>query len=126
MQHDLQSVLHDMTNPATLIGAACYAVAFAIAALIAGRAVHLAVERTLVTHRSKVDPTALKFLGQFTRLAIYIVAALFYVHHIPVLRELGSLLLASVGLVSVIVGLAAQSTLGNLVAGLSLLLYRPF
>jgi small-conductance mechanosensitive channel len=28
--------------------------------------------------------------------------------------------------ISILVGLAAQSTLGNLIAGLSLLLYRPF
>jgi small-conductance mechanosensitive channel len=35
-------------------------------------------------------------------------------------------LLASAGVLSVILGLAAQSTLGNLVAGISLLIYRPF
>jgi small conductance mechanosensitive channel len=126
MQHDLQSALHDVTNPGTLLGAACYAVFFAIAAMVAARAVHLAVEHTLNLHRTKVDPTALKFLGQFARLAIYIVAVLVYAYHIPPLEKLGSVLIASVGLVSVIVGLAAQSTLGNLVAGLSLLLYRPF
>ena len=35
-------------------------------------------------------------------------------------------LLAGVSLVSVIVGFAAQTTLGNLVAGISLVLYKPF
>ena len=35
-------------------------------------------------------------------------------------------MLAGVSLVSVIVGFAAQSTLGNLVAGISLVLYKPF
>jgi small-conductance mechanosensitive channel len=35
-------------------------------------------------------------------------------------------MLASVGVASVVVGLAAQSTLGNLIAGISLILYRPF
>ena len=30
------------------------------------------------------------------------------------------------GLISVVVGLAAQSTLGNLISGISLVLYRPF
>ena len=35
-------------------------------------------------------------------------------------------LLAGVSVVSVIFGLAAQNTLGNLVAGIAVLLYRPF
>jgi small-conductance mechanosensitive channel len=42
------------------------------------------------------------------------------------LQKLGGAWLASVGVVSVVVGLAAQSTLSNLVAGISLVLYRPF
>jgi small-conductance mechanosensitive channel len=45
---------------------------------------------------------------------------------IPPLNRLGTALLAGVSLVSVIVGFAAQSTLGNLVAGISLVLYKPF
>jgi len=35
-------------------------------------------------------------------------------------------LLASVSIASIVIGLAAQSTLGNLIAGFALLLYRPF
>jgi small conductance mechanosensitive channel len=35
-------------------------------------------------------------------------------------------LLAGAGVASVVIGLAAQSTLGNLVAGISIALYRPF
>ena len=45
---------------------------------------------------------------------------------VPGLRSLGTALLAGASVASILVGLAAQSTLGNLVAGLSLLLYRPF
>jgi small-conductance mechanosensitive channel len=39
---------------------------------------------------------------------------------------LGNAGLASVGVLSIVAGLAAQNTLGNLIAGISLLLYRPF
>src|SRR4030095_9371845 len=35
-------------------------------------------------------------------------------------------MLTGAGVVSVILGLAAQSTLGNLIAGVAFLLYRPF
>jgi small conductance mechanosensitive channel len=126
MMHELQTTLNDITNPATWAGATFYAVIFAIVALLAGRAVRLAVQRTLQTQSDKVDPTTLKFLGDFARVAIYVIAVLCYAYHIPLLRQMGGVMLASVGLVSVVVGLAAQSTLGNLIAGVSLLLYRPF
>jgi small-conductance mechanosensitive channel len=39
---------------------------------------------------------------------------------------MGKTWLTSLGLASVVVGLAAQNTLGNLIAGISLVLYRPF
>lgn len=41
-------------------------------------------------------------------------------------RALGISLLTGVIVASVVIGLAAQNTLGNLIAGVSLLLYRQF
>lgn len=49
-----------------------------------------------------------------------------YAHLVPALQRLGEAMLASAGVVSLVIGLAAQNTLGNLIAGFSLLLYRPF
>src|SRR5262249_46599617 len=60
------------------------------------------------------------------QIGIYLLALVFYAHLIPALRALGTALLASVSVASVVLGLAAQSTLGNLIAGIALLLYRPF
>ena len=57
---------------------------------------------------------------------VYVFAFLSYAHLIPALQSMGHAWLASVGVVSVVFGLAAQNTLGNLIAGISLLLYRPF
>ncbi|MCT4334734.1 mechanosensitive ion channel family protein [Paracoccus sp. YLB-12] len=45
---------------------------------------------------------------------------------IPALDKLATALLASVSVASVVFGLAAQSTLSNFVAGMSLIFYRPF
>jgi small-conductance mechanosensitive channel len=45
---------------------------------------------------------------------------------IPALHKIGGALLAGVSVVSVVIGLAAQTTLGNLIAGISLIIYRPF
>jgi small conductance mechanosensitive channel len=49
-----------------------------------------------------------------------------YAHLIPVLHSMGTALLAGASVASVVIGLAAQSTLGNLVAGVSITIYRPF
>jgi small-conductance mechanosensitive channel len=49
-----------------------------------------------------------------------------YAYLIPELRSLGTALLTGASVASIVIGMAAQSTLGNLVAGVSLLLYRPF
>jgi small-conductance mechanosensitive channel len=49
-----------------------------------------------------------------------------YAHLVPELRSLGTALLTGASVASILIGIAAQSTLGNMVAGLSLLLYRPF
>jgi len=55
-----------------------------------------------------------------------VLALILYAYLIPELRSLGTALLTGASVVSVVIGMAAQSTLGNLVAGVSLLLYRPF
>ena len=70
--------------------------------------------------------TVVLFLTQFAQIAVYIVALIILFHVIPALNKLGTALLTGVSVVSVIFGLAAQNTLSNLVAGCTLLLYRPF
>jgi small-conductance mechanosensitive channel len=69
---------------------------------------------------------AVKFLAKLARYAVYAFAFAAYAHFIPALSGLGTASLTSIGMISLIVGFAAQNTLGNLIAGISLLLYRPF
>jgi small-conductance mechanosensitive channel len=116
-----------LTDPKSLSGAILYALVFLFLAWLFGRASHLAVQRLFAkdTH-NRVDRTAVKFLAQLARFAVYIFAFISYAHLVPALAGLGTAWLASAGILSVIIGLAAQNTLGNLVAGISLLLYRPF
>jgi small conductance mechanosensitive channel len=117
----------DILNPATLIGAIFYALVFLVLATLAIRLVRLTVAQALKRDRkSLIDRTVVAFLVQLAQISIYLLAFIFYAHLIPGLRALGTALLAGVSVVSVIIGLAAQNTLGNLIAGISLLLYRPF
>ena len=72
------------------------------------------------------DLMAVKFLAKLTRYAVYVFAFAAYAHFIPALSGIGTASLASISVLTVIIGFAAQNTLGNLIAGISLLLYRPF
>ncbi len=74
------------------------------------------------------DQTAIRFLGQLARLGVYLFAILTYAHLIPALHGLGTAWLASVGVVSVVFGLAAQNyprefDCGNLASFISAVQY---
>ena len=116
-----------LVEPSTPQGAILYAVVFGFFAWFIGRALRLGVQRTLAhdTH-GHVDRTAVRFLAQLVRFGVYIFAFISYTHLVPALSGVGTAWLTSVSVISVVVGLAAQNTLGNVIAGVSLLLYRPF
>jgi small-conductance mechanosensitive channel len=119
--------LRDLPDPGTWLGASILALIFIIAAMLAGRAVRLAINRYLdKTERAGADPTGIRFLGHLANVGVYVFAFLVYSHIVPALQHLGTAWLTSMGVLSVVVGLAAQSTLGNLISGISLVLYRPF
>lgn len=116
-----------LADPATLQGAIAFAIIFAFVAWLAGSLLKKTVQRMLAhDQHTHVDRMAVKFIGKLTRYGVYVFAFAAYSHFIPALAGLGSASLTSIGMISLIVGFAAQNTLGNLIAGISLLLYRPF
>jgi moderate conductance mechanosensitive channel len=122
VEHVIDAVQRDLLDPKTLIGALVWGVVFiGIAAILA--AVVRKFAQRVESHLS--DVTGLRFASAFAQVVVYVMAFILYTHLIPELRTLGTTLLAGVGIASVVLGLAAQNTLGNLVAGVSLVLYRP-
>jgi small-conductance mechanosensitive channel len=113
----------EFINPSTFLGALFYAAVFFMLTLLAIRSLRMAL---VPLQRKFLDRTAATFLGQLGQMGIYLMALILYAHVIPELRSLGTALLASVSVASIVLGLAAQNTLGNLIAGFSLLFYRPF
>jgi small-conductance mechanosensitive channel len=114
-------------NPSTWLGALFYAAVFLLLAWLAASGLHLAVRKALREDvHGRIDRTAATFLRQLAQIAIYVVALILYAHLVPALRSLGTALLTGASVASIVVGLAAQNTLGSLIAGISLLLYRPF
>ncbi|MBV6522903.1 MAG: hypothetical protein MNPFHGCM_03053 [Gemmatimonadaceae bacterium] len=116
------AVLGDMFNPRSVAGAIFFGALFLALASVVGLLIRRSA-RYVEGHLS--DVTALRFVSTFAQALAFLIGFVLYAHLIPELRALGTALLAGVSVVSVVVGLAAQNTLGNLIAGFSLVLYRP-
>lgn len=119
-EHTIMSFL----RPDSLLGALAYLALFVLIALLASRLLRAAVHASMA--RKGHDRTAINFLQQFGTMLVWVIVLILYAHLIPVLKSMGTALLAGASVASVVIGLAAQSTLGNLVAGVSITIYRPF
>ena len=120
-EHDVLSFV----RPDTLWGALAYLVIFVLLAMLLSRALRTAVHAAM-TRNGHLDRTSISFLQQICTALIWVLMLILYAHLIPALRAMGTALLAGASVASVVIGLAAQSTLGNLVAGIAITIYRPF
>lgn len=118
----LDTVKSNLLDPQTLVGAVFFAIVFLIAASALAAIVRKAARRI---EAYLTDATGLAFASALVQVLAYLIGFVLYAHLVPALRSLGTALLAGVSVVSVVLGLAAQNTLANLIAGLSLVLYRP-
>lgn len=114
-------------DPQKLVGAVVLAAVLVLVGLVLSAGMRQML-RAILQHdkTDRVDPITLSFLNHLGVLILWILLLTLYAHVVPALNRLGTTMLAGVGLASVIVGFAAQQTLGNLVAGISLVLYKPF
>jgi small-conductance mechanosensitive channel len=118
--------LTEMLKPDHWVGALIYLAIILLAATLVAHVLRSLVRRGLSAHPHHIDRISVVFLSQLASAAIWIFALILYSRLIPELRTVGTTLLAGAGVASVVIGLAAQSTLGNLVAGIAMLIYRPF
>jgi small conductance mechanosensitive channel len=126
--NDIQVGEHDLLKylkPDTVWGALGYLLLFMILAWAFARALRVAVNASMI-RKGHLDRTTISFLQQLGSALIWVIAIILYAHLIPALRSMGTALLAGASVASVVIGLAAQSTLGNLVAGIAITIYRPF
>ncbi len=110
-------------DPTTLHGALVYGIIFLGLALFVARLVRISLKRS---RRFFPDTTEAIFVSQLLQVIVYVVALILYAHLIPALRSLGTALLTGASVVSLIVGLASQTSIGNLIAGFSIFLFRRF
>lgn len=116
-------MLKDLVNTGSPLGISFLGFIFFAAATTLVVLIRRAARR-LESHL--MDITALRFVSALAQVLIYLMGFVLYAHLVPELRSIGTALLAGVSVASVVVGIAAQSTLSNLIAGFSLILYRPF
>jgi small conductance mechanosensitive channel len=116
----------NLLDPSHIVGALLLAMLFLLAGAILSRLAHRLGNALRQDRSERIDQITLSFLGHLATLVIWIVLLTLYAHIVPALNRLGTALLAGVSVMSVILGFAAQTTLGNLVAGIALVLYKPF
>lgn len=75
--------------------------------------------------RSRGLQTQLVVLRRLLKIAVYILAAALLLMQFSVVRTVGVSLLASAGIAGLVVGLAAQKSIGNLLAGIQLSITQP-
>jgi small-conductance mechanosensitive channel len=76
--------------------------------------------------KMNVHPSNYRIFKNITSIAIFTLALIAVLHLLPGLEKVGTTLLASAGIISVIIGLAAQQTFGNLISGIFIFIYKPF
>ncbi len=66
------------------------------------------------------------FLNNMLQVVIYVVGFLWAISTVPQLSRLSTTLLAGSGILALAVSLSAQESLGNIISGLFISIYRPF
>ncbi|MFP4654076.1 MAG: mechanosensitive ion channel family protein [Methanohalobium sp.] len=105
---------------------------FIFAVIIASYIIAKVVDRALKTYfhivskKIDVDETIYNLVRRICVALIYFAGLVIIILSVPTLRDISLALFAGAGFAGIVVGMAAQSTLSNVIAGISLAAYRPF
>lgn len=97
------------------------------------KAVHIARDMILDRHdfgardnlRARAIYTQTRVISNLLTGAVIILAVSFMLMSFPAVRQIGVSILASAGILGVVLGFAAQKTLGNVIAGIQIALAQP-
>ncbi|MEW5914588.1 MAG: mechanosensitive ion channel family protein [Thermodesulfobacteriota bacterium] len=121
--------LQHFIDPGTYLGAIVLAVVVFACAWIASALLTRLIRRSSwVIGRlgRKVDESVQRQVVRLKGVVVYFCALVLYASLVPGLRALMGTLMASAGIVALVAGISARSTLANLVSGIALAVYRPF
>ncbi|MCI8879929.1 MAG: mechanosensitive ion channel family protein [Clostridiaceae bacterium] len=97
-------------------------------AMVSARIVDRALRRAVATLRESKNPNAsvLAFARYVALLGIYFLAFSGVVAAIPALSSILNTLLATGGVLAIVLGFAAQNALGSIASGMMILFFKPF
>src|SRR5215813_2874075 len=100
----------EFINPATLLGAIFYALLFIVLAWLGARLLRLALTSL---EDGLLNRTTAKFFRRMDLTLIWVRALILYAQLIPGLRSLETALLTGASVAAIVIGIPAQSPLGN-------------
>ncbi|WP_445476282.1 mechanosensitive ion channel family protein [Methanococcoides methylutens] len=80
----------------------------------------------LASSKMNIDETTYGLVRRIIVAMVYFTGFLMIVFSIPSLRDLSIALFAGAGFAGIVIGMAAQNTLSNIIAGIALATFRPF
>ena len=80
--------------------------------------------RTAIEHGS--DPTNYKFLRYLSVVGIYIIGVIFITLAFPSLRSIAHTAIGGAGVLALVIGVASQEALANLIGGVFIIAFKPF
>lgn len=79
-----------------------------------------------VQEKEKFGVTTLKFIKNSVRFSFIFIGIIVIIFTVPKLREQATLIFSGAGILAAIIGFAAQSAISNLIAGLFIVIFKPF
>jgi len=101
---------------------------FGALTIIVAQVIETLLERYLrqASIRLRVSPTKYLVLRRLFVAAVYITGVIILIYSTPQLQSLSVAIFTSVSIIGIIVGIAAQSTISNVIAGLAIVVFKPF
>ena len=101
---------------------------FGAVTIIVAQVIETLLERYLrqASIRLKVSPTKYLVLRRLVVAAVYVTGIIILIYSTPQLQSLSVAIFTSVSIIGIIVGIAAQSTISNVIAGIAIVVFKPF
>jgi small conductance mechanosensitive channel len=105
-----------------------FIIIIALGTILVARNVNRLMENYLrkASSRLHMDITAFRMFRHITVAIIYFLGIIIVIFRIPSLQNISVALFTGAGIAGIVIGFAAQSTLSNIIAGLSLAIFQPF